>query len=564
MESRGFTRLALFTCLGLFAAILIWTNFHGFEESVVVDETSLQNPKGFAYAFVLKEQRGAWSFTPSDNDAKKGRSEAVLMENERPLGPAHEPDSLIQQQGQGRFNHWKDQLTFSTSDNSDPRSNGRTYRVILNMRPTVAGNAALVLTAAALFVLLLAIKRAVRNPSALLQVPLGTALTSSAIVLAIAGILMLGLEFVARKVLKEPDIYTSYQPGQYFKFNPYTMIVNEGPLDAKGVWKNALNNASIPFTVHSNKLGFRAPIDFDVTEVRQKEPNEKVILICGGSAVYGFGNTSNDTTIAGWLERILNARPNRKHNYTVFNMGNGGWVSYQEFLALDLYGRNLQPDVVIAMDGRNDIYSSWSNEGEPIGVHFSSDRMRNLIDGYYYRQERVDFFRSEFENWLLRKSKIYRLLTGKRPIEPTNDFNNPPPRTFEDVDKTVRFYLHSQEAMLASMPKTKFILSAQPVFLPGYTLLDKAGIEQVRIKNSGRRLKIIATEPSYLVNYGMSLVIQETRALCAKEPGRCQYMVMDDFFPKEDDKKAPFFVDDVHMTDAGNELVAKAFATHIE
>ncbi|MDR3640145.1 MAG: SGNH/GDSL hydrolase family protein [Humidesulfovibrio sp.] len=511
---------------------------------MAIDGVTLHEPRGFGYFLILKQQRNLFLKAVSDDDSGKNQSKAVLMENERPLGPAHEPDTVVQQHGQGRFNHWKDQFCFSTSDNSDPRSNGSAYRIILNTKPTLAGNAAMVLTAVALYVLLLAVRKGALGAASLLEVRLGTALTNCGIVLAISTALLLGLEFTARKLIKEPDLYAHYQPGQYFKFNPYTMMVNEGPLDAKGVWKDSVNNATIPFSVKSNKLGFRAPIDFDTVNVRPKEPNEKVILIFGGSAVYGFGNTSNGTTVAGWLERILNARPNRKYKYTVFNMGNGGWVSYQEFLALDLYGRNLQPDIIIAMDGRNDVYTSWLDEGEPIGVHFSSAQMRNLIDGYYYHQERVDFFRSGFENLLLKKSEIYRLLTGKRPIEPTSVFTKTP-RTFADVDKTVRFYVHAQGAMLRCMPKTRFILSAQPVYLPGYSRLDKTGIQEALAKHKDKPLRQMAAAPSFLVNYGMSLVIQETKALCDKEPNRCQF-------------------DDVHMTDAGNELVAKAYAARIE
>jgi pectate lyase len=52
-----------------------------------------------------------------------------VFEDGRPLGPGHAPHEDVRRLGQGRFSHWGDRLYFSTSDNSDPRTNGRHYTV---------------------------------------------------------------------------------------------------------------------------------------------------------------------------------------------------------------------------------------------------------------------------------------------------------------------------------------------------------------------------------------------------------------------------------------------------
>ncbi|MCK5534381.1 hypothetical protein KAI68_04630 [bacterium] len=58
-------------------------------------------------------------------------SNLVLHENGIELGPAHSAHSQIRKKGKGRFSHWKsDLLYFSSSDNSDPRNNGRKYKVV--------------------------------------------------------------------------------------------------------------------------------------------------------------------------------------------------------------------------------------------------------------------------------------------------------------------------------------------------------------------------------------------------------------------------------------------------
>lgn len=62
----------------------------------------------------------------SDRDSA---SALRLFENGREIGPAHASHSEIRQLGAGRYSHWGNQLYFSTSDNSDPRTNGRRYTV---------------------------------------------------------------------------------------------------------------------------------------------------------------------------------------------------------------------------------------------------------------------------------------------------------------------------------------------------------------------------------------------------------------------------------------------------
>ncbi len=56
-------------------------------------------------------------------------SSLLLFEDGRPLGPAHAPHDQMRTLGGGRFSHWGTHLFFTTSDNSDPRSNGRSYTV---------------------------------------------------------------------------------------------------------------------------------------------------------------------------------------------------------------------------------------------------------------------------------------------------------------------------------------------------------------------------------------------------------------------------------------------------
>lgn len=60
---------------------------------------------------------------------RESASRLVVYEDDRPLGPAHCGHDDIRREGGGRFSHWGAQVYFSTSDNSDPRTNGHNYYV---------------------------------------------------------------------------------------------------------------------------------------------------------------------------------------------------------------------------------------------------------------------------------------------------------------------------------------------------------------------------------------------------------------------------------------------------
>ena len=55
------------------------------------------------------------------------RSPLMLYENGIPFLEAHVPHRHIRTEGGGLFSHWQDSLFFSTSDNSNPNTNGRRY-----------------------------------------------------------------------------------------------------------------------------------------------------------------------------------------------------------------------------------------------------------------------------------------------------------------------------------------------------------------------------------------------------------------------------------------------------
>jgi len=69
------------------------------------------------------------------------KSMIVLFEDGKLLGPPRSIHADIREKGGGRYSHWtRETLYFSSSDNSDPRTNGRKYEVASrNTRSTLGG-----------------------------------------------------------------------------------------------------------------------------------------------------------------------------------------------------------------------------------------------------------------------------------------------------------------------------------------------------------------------------------------------------------------------------------------
>ena len=92
---------------------------------------------GYAYVVSLSDL-ATWPFTTirSDGTGHNHRSKIKLFEDGYLLGPGHASFLSISDSGGGQFSHWGNQLVFSTSDNTNPSKNGRTYQIEFMVVPT--------------------------------------------------------------------------------------------------------------------------------------------------------------------------------------------------------------------------------------------------------------------------------------------------------------------------------------------------------------------------------------------------------------------------------------------
>ena len=68
-----------------------------------------------------------WFYADGDSNGSPRASPLRLFEDGRVIGKPHSIHQEIDEKGGGLYSHWAGSLLFSTSDNSDPRRNGRRY-----------------------------------------------------------------------------------------------------------------------------------------------------------------------------------------------------------------------------------------------------------------------------------------------------------------------------------------------------------------------------------------------------------------------------------------------------
>lgn len=102
-------------------------------------------------------------------------------------------------------------------------------------------------------------------------------------------------------------------------------------------------------TITTNALGFRDK------PLQSRKVKEYRILILGGSTAWGLGASSNQSTIAGALELLLN-KSSGDVVYRVMSGAYQGWQSRQELIALMEFYEYFDPDYVIALTGYNDLH----------------------------------------------------------------------------------------------------------------------------------------------------------------------------------------------------------------
>ena len=310
-------------------------------------------------------------------------------------------------------------------------------------------------------------------------------------------------------------------------------------------------NYKIKYTTNNN--GFRVPFDFSISDEYEKQDNEIVIVILGGSTALGVGSSDN-FTISKLLEKKLNDKI-PEYKFTILNLGIGAANTYQEFLALDLYGKIFNPDWVISLTGRNDGHNSLRSNigaGNPNG-HLNR---KKLIDSHFYNQPTPKKFFSNTSNLLSKYSILYRISTGSLSVN-TIIIDN---IYFEETFKTLNFYLKSISNIINSNKTIKYIISNQPYV---DLIIDKSGKNFFNRKNilkfekQNRKRSYPDINKSHWMEYWNSKIGYETKEFL-KNKDNVFYTNFNEEFKKIENIN-DLFIDSTHLTKEGNAIVADRY-----
>lgn len=88
------------------------------------------------------------------------------------------------------------------------------------------------------------------------------------------------------------------------------------------------------------------------------------LVVTGGSTVFGYGSSSNNTTLPAFLKRI--ATEELGLPVEVVNLAVRGYASYQEMVSLHRYFQTENADLVLAISGRNECLALAQGEELPL------------------------------------------------------------------------------------------------------------------------------------------------------------------------------------------------------
>ncbi|MFC1821657.1 hypothetical protein ACFL9T_03050 [Thermodesulfobacteriota bacterium] len=174
------------------------------------------------------------------------------------------------------------------------------------------------------------------------------------------------------------------------------------------------NNHNQIASINNNSLGFRCE------EFEEPDENTLRLIILGGSSAWGCGASSNEKTIAGQLERMINSDSRALGSFRrakCYNLAQVNGYQTQDLLTMLFFTRKIRPHYAVSFTGWNELvainemkidllekygvyYISEMEGWEPIGV---GDNKKKLL-------------KKALKMWGIEKSEVVKFFSS---------FNNP-------------------------------------------------------------------------------------------------------------------------------------------
>ena len=405
---------------------------------------------------------------------------------------------------------------------------------------------------------------------------------------AAAALMVLLLELFLRAV-----IYFSPEKAARLFIEPapttigMTAIASDGRTHLKGdtLDKRAHKFINHPFVIYRNYPNesgpdpYREASTFKVNSAglrgeevsRQKEAGVFRIVVTGGSVAFGVHASSDDATWSSRLQEKLNACGAFPGRVEVLNAGVLGYIAVQELLYLQMELLDFSPDLVLALNGFNDFLVATSETSgctKPVEedlIYFVYRDLANSLEQYAWDRKipvsaqisdlMVDLVTQAYiGKFFYRRIKTYR--ERPAPAQASTDAGGPKDDMKLDicrevVEKVYQRNLEKMARMLVSR-NIALLIAVQPhLLLKSRPAPDEEAIIQADLAESPQYRQL--TEATY------PLLVHAAKAAAAEH----QPTAFMDLTLVFGTRPEPMFVDDAHLTDPGNDVVADALAEYL-
>ena len=267
-------------------------------------------------------------------------------------------------------------------------------------------------------------------------------------------------------------------------------------------------------TININSHGFRGE------EILKEKPVDKYrIFVVGGSTVLGYGSSSDQTTMPGYLQQYF--KDEKLDGVEVINAGMSAANSFEEAYKIKNYLLEFQPDMIIVYDGWNDSIK------KPV-----TGEWRPRTD-YYYEDK------DEIYKFFVNNSQLYRTpFVLYDPLYQPIQANSLDKKTVENITE---------------IWKNRWIGVCKTGDDIGF---DSVIVVQPIVGTSTRELSSEEQKHAEWIKQVKSREILNSLALSLDEISKtCEGAI--DLRSAFDDVNQPVYWDAGHMGDFGNEIIAK-------
>jgi hypothetical protein len=269
------------------------------------------------------------------------------------------------------------------------------------------------------------------------------------------------------------------------------------------------------------------------------------IIFLGGSTVEGRGSTSNKNTIPALLESCLREK-NKKIN--IYNFGFSGDNSFNENLRIHSKSEYFKPDLVIALDGRNDFDTFYTKKSLLNNSHVLTSNLTYI----YNNLSKLEFSLGLLNEYMTENIVLYKYFYMKL----KNKKEDETKRFYHNLSKEHKLVYLAYHQSSASWLKLRYDGIKYAVFFqPTLAYKKKKTNEEIiHIENFNKKINDFGDYNKNLYNF-YDLFLEKEKNL------NYDLFNLSDIFEYHNHTA---YVDSVHYNDAGNLYIAKKMCNIIK